>query len=144
MKETLHFISPSHNVSLDVYRHTLFVSINGPLINDSLDQVIKKYRECVHLLNENYEYWGQIVTLNDELSVTREISELLLSGDLDENTDKRKCIGVTVLRGIKGDSVSALVTYLPNIPHEIFDTIPEAMSWVDSFMNWYAVKHDIR
>lgn len=143
MKETLHYVSPSQNLTLDVYRHTLFVSINGPLVNDSIDEVVKKYYECIHLLNANYEFWGQIISLNDDLIVTREISEMLLSGDFDVDTHKRKCIGVTVMKGVKHDSASALITYLPNIPYEVFDTIPEAMVWIDSFMNWFAVKHHL-
>lgn len=144
MIESLHYVSPSRNITLDVYRHTLFVSINGALTNESTKEVLIKYFEYVRVLNDNFKFWGQIISLNTELVLTAELGELLLSGQLDINTQARKCVGITVLRGVPDDSISALTTFLPDVPFHFFNTIPEAMVWVDSFMNWYAVDHDVK
>lgn len=144
MIESLHYVSPSKNITLDVYRHTLFVGINGALTNESTEQVLLKYFEFINVLNENFKYWGQIISLNTELVLTSELGDLLLSGHLDATAQARKCVDVTVLRGIPDDSVSALATFLPDVPFHFFDTLPKAMAWVDSFMNWYAVEHNVK
>ena len=100
------------------------------------------FNEAVASLNDRYLYWGQIVSLNSEFIIDGDVALSLLSGIFDKNTDKRKCCAIVILPTAdhQDQSIDAMSTYFPAVPWEIFKTLPQAMEWVDTFMNDFASK----
>lgn len=143
MIEAFHYLSPSNNISIDVYRHTLFVSINGPLLPDNMQKTSAAYLRACEILNEDFIYWGMIVSVNDDVILSGEVVSLLLSKILDLKTEKRKCCALVILPTIENSEKVQGITemYLPDVPSACFDTLPQAMNWVDYFMNHFAAEH---
>lgn len=140
MSISSHYLSKSNNVSISTYRHTLFVGIHGHLTGTNIKQTTKAYLNACSNLDQQYEYWGQILYVNREITADDEITEYMMSEVIIRAGKKRKCCCVVILPN-SGDIeriYSTIVRLLPDVPTETFKTLPEAIEWTDRYMNDFA------
>lgn len=136
------YISKNSEVSISVYRHTLFISLSSFLKEDLLTEVIEKGSEARDLLNKNYMYWGTIFSIAPNFILDEKLIQQVGNELKSNHTEKRKAIALVYKNQMSLEA--AIDEYIPILPDEVqskaFAIMPLAMDWVDSVLNTYVLK----
>ena len=111
-----------------------------------MSKTLHAYDLAKEILNRDYAYWGEIITVNTELILDMAVVEMGLAGRHEQGTEKRKCLAVTMLPTYEhaDATMGRISNFFSGVPTETFHTIPQAMYWIDDYMNFYASRELIR
>ena len=134
--------SKESGITLNVYRHILFISLSKVINIEELGEIVSKAKEAQNILNNKFLYWGTIYGISANFKITDETIEQIKAAINDEGSVNRKALAIVYENEklISSKIHDTLRSLPPDVESMTFDMLPPALSWVDEVLNNYASK----